>query len=508
VLNFSLCCRKAWWAVLGGCLVLVNAPAFSATYSTVFAFDLHTTAAGVVEGSGSNRGYLFGTVNDTSLTYGGAIYKAPASGGAPQVIYQLKDSDGYAPQATMLLGSDGNLYGTTQYGPRSGISIANGAGTVFRVAQDGSGYTTLHLFSGVTGLHPVTGASLNADGIYPNYSLIQDSQYLYGVTQYGGLYGSGTVFRIRKSDGVMDVLHHFAAIDDVTNGTNSSGEGANPSAALLLASDGRLYGVTSGGGANVITTSLTNQPTGTIFALNVDGGGFETLYNFSALDDTTTGVNGDGVQPQGALVEASPGVLVGTASGGGTPADTTLTGLGTLFKFDVAGRTLEVLHSFDNTTGATPTGKLLLGSDGRVYGTTNGGSSTSDPVTALGVIYSIDPAIADYTMVHALTFAEGSGFIGGLTQASDGDLYGVVAYGNACTDLNVNGYGGVFRYSLTTNANSSGYANCTTYDSSSGGGAFSPWFLLLFSALGLAPPVRRRLCGFPQHYSPVSNIVE
>ena len=499
MVNFSLRCRKAWWGVLGTCLGLMNAPAFSATYSTVFAFDLHLTSSGVVEGTGSNVGFLFGTTSDTSLSYGGAIFKVAKNGGAPQVIYQLKDTDGYAPQATLLVGTDGYLYGTTQYWSRSGTSLTQGAGTIFRIAQDGSGFTTLHVFGGLSGLHPVTSAGLNPDGIYPNYALIQDATYLYGVTQFGGLYGSGTVFRLRKSDGALDVLHHFAAIDNVSNGTNSSGEGANPSSSLLLASDGRLYGVTSGGGANIKTTSSGVEATGTIYSLNVDGSGFQTLYNFSALDDTAAGVNGDGVQPLGTLVEVSSGVLVGTTSDGGTPADTTLTGFGTIFSFDVASGDLEVLHNFNNATGATPIGKLLLANDGRVYGTTNDGSGTSDPVTQLGVIWSINPATADYTMVHALTFAQGGGFSGGLIQASDGDLYGAVSYGNACTGINANGYGAVFRYSLTTNASSSGYSSCTTFEvDDGGGGAFSPDLLWLLSALGLAPSVRRRVFGFRQ----------
>lgn len=508
MLNFSLRGNKAWWCLLGMCLGLMNAPAFGATYSTVFAFDLHLTSVGVVEGSGSNQGFLFGTTYDSSLTYGGSIYKVAMNGGAPQVVYQLKDTDGYNPQAMLLLGSDGYLYGTTHYGPRLGSFTSAGTGTIFRVGQDGTNFTKLHTFAASTTTHSVTGNSLNADGIFPDRALIESGAYLYGVTTAGGLNGSGVVFRLRKSDGLLDVLHHFAATTSTgvsSNIVNGVGEGAYPTSSLTLATNGRLYGVTSGGGANLKTTSSGTSGAGTIYSLNVDGTDFQTVYNFTALDDTAAvganaiGVNPDGVQPNGNLLEVSSGVLVGTTSDGGTPIDTTATGYGTVFTFTVATRSLNTLHAFDNTTGATPSGSLVLDStSGRVYGVTNTGSSTSTPVTLLGEIYSVNPTTANFAIEHALVFAEGSGPTGGLIKASNGDLFGTVGYGNVCTATSSSGYGAVFRYSLTTNASSSGYANCTVYDSDSGGGAFSPGFLWLLSALGLVPVVRRRLFGFSQ----------
>ncbi len=496
MLNFSLRNRKAWWGVLGMCLGLMNAPAFSATFSTVFAFDLHTTAAGVVEGTGSNRGFLFGTTSDTQLTYGGAIYKVSVAGGVPQVIYQLKDVDGYAPQATLLVGTDGNLYGTTHFGPRSGYSTQNGTGTVFRVGQDGSGFKTLHQFGDIDGLHPVTSAATNRDGIYPDYALIQDAGYLYGVTQIGGLYGSGTVFRVRKSDGVLDVLHHFASVDAA--GVNSSGEGANPAASLTLASDGRLYGVTSGGGTNLLTDPTgATAGTGTIYSLNPDGSDFRTVYNFSALDESVTlPVNGDGAQPNGVLLEVRPGVFISTTSVGGMPTDTTMAGAGTIFSFDTMTNTLITLYNFDSNIGAVPKGDLVL-QGGRVYGTTYSGSTAATPVTFNGTLFGINIDGSNFSVEYALLASDGIFPTGGLILASNGDLYGTVSKGNACFQVNGEGYGAVFRYSLTTNASSSGYSNCTTYDSSSGGGGtFNPGFLWLLSALGLAPPVRRRVLGF------------
>ncbi|MGC3979772.1 MAG: hypothetical protein QM808_00750 [Steroidobacteraceae bacterium] len=497
---------KARWCALGLGLGLMSAPAFNANaanISTVFAFDLHYTAAGVVEGTGTNAGYLYGSTYDTSLTYGGSIYRVPLGGGEPKVIYQLQSTDGYSPQASMVVGTDGYLYGTTHYAPRVGTDTARGSGTIFRLSQDGSGYTTLHTFTYSTTTNSTTGIAVNDDGIYPDRALIQDATYLYGTTSYGGLYGSGTVFRVRKSDGAFTVLHHFAAVDSVTTGLNAAGEGAYPSSSLTLASDGRLYGVTSGGGPNLKTAgsadSITGYSgTGTIYSLRTDGTDFQTVYAFSALDDTAAGsnaigVNLDGVQPNGSLLEVSSGVLIGTTTDGGTPTDTSLTGYGTIFSFATGTKQLTTLYNFDSTTGATPSGNLIL-DNGRVYGITSGGSS--DAGTSLGNLYAIDVAGTNFSNVHPFVFTEGTSLTGSLIKASNGDLFGTASYGNACTSVSSSGYGAVFRWSLATGQSSSGYASCTTYTSSSGGGAMQPGFLWLLAALGLAPPVRRRLFGF------------
>lgn len=500
MLNSTVRGKKAGWGALGLCLGMLNAPAFNAeaaTLSTVFAFDQHLTAAGVVEGDGNNLGVLFGTTYDTSVSYGGAIFKVPLGGGAPQIVYQLQSTDGYSPQATLLLSTDHYLYGTTHYGPRAGSSTASGAGTIFRVAQDGSGFATLHTFEG------------SSEGGYPDRALIEDATYLYGVATAGGTNNTGTVFRVRKSDGLFQVLHQFAGLDSTT-GASVAGEGAYPSSSLTLV-NGRLYGVTSGGGTNLkkITDSAgtaVTVGTGTLYSLNIDGSGFQTHHHFSALDDTAVSpsdssvilsYNADGVQPNGNLLEVSPGVLVGTTSDGGDPHAGTVSGYGTVFRFDTATASLNTLYAFDNDTGALPKGTLVKDRiGGMVYGMTTSGSTASTPVRAYGSLFRINPTTAEFAVEYSLAFAEGSQPTGELIQAANGDLFTTAAYGSACTGVSSSGYGAVLRYSLATNGSSSGYANCTVATSSGGGGVMSPLWLWLLATLGCVPVVRRRLFSF------------
>lgn len=501
--------RKNVWGCFGLVIGLMLAPAFNAfadptlKYSNVFSFDLNTTAAGVVEAQVSGTSYLYGTTTSTSKSYGGAIYRVGLNGGQPTVVYQLQDTDGYNPTAGLMVTTDPSdnkiyLYGATLYGPRVGNTLTAGTGTLYRVLLDGTNYQTLYTFSAFSD----STALSNADGAYPSFALIDGGDgYAYGVTKQGGDHGTGTVFRVKLDGTVFQVLHTFAALG--SDGLNASGEGAYPSASLVLA-NGRLYGVTSGGGANKWTessstsngvTSEVSAGTGTIFSLNTDGTDFQTIYNFSELDSTGTGRNPDGAVPKGALLlDAQSGLLIGTASLGGSPVDGTTIGYGTVFSVQTddtpEGTTVTILHAFTGTDGSGPIDNLLAATDGLIYGVTGAGTNSSTtPYSAYGTVYSIDTT-GNFNLAHGFTTGEVSSLTSGLIEASDGNFYGAAAYYGACTY-----YGAVYRVSLNGLTTSNPYASCTT-TSSSGGGSMNGGLLWLLAALGLAPPVRRRVFGF------------
>jgi uncharacterized repeat protein (TIGR03803 family) len=84
--------------------------------------------------------------------------------------------------------SDGNFYGTTQYGGTTNFNTqcsCYGNGTVFRISPSGS-YTSLYIFVGsrTDGAGPVAGLVQGSDGNF------------YGTTASGGTYGGGTVFKL------------------------------------------------------------------------------------------------------------------------------------------------------------------------------------------------------------------------------------------------------------------------------------------------------------------------
>ena len=162
---------------------------------------LHSFAGGPTDGASPDAGLLldgdilYGTTSSgsflTAQNGGAACTNNSGCGtvfglginGFPQYTVHAfvgGPTDGQDPVGGLLLGSDGNLYGTTY----TGGANANGAGTVFQITP--AGETVLYSFAGGT-----------TDGAGPAGGLAMDSAgNLYGTTQAGGASGAGTVFEI------------------------------------------------------------------------------------------------------------------------------------------------------------------------------------------------------------------------------------------------------------------------------------------------------------------------
>jgi uncharacterized repeat protein (TIGR03803 family) len=139
---------------------------------------------------------------------------------------------GDRPYDGLLQGSDGNFYGTTEYGGTAQL------GTVFKITPGGD-YTVVVNFIGPNGEQPFASLIQATDGNF------------YGTASLGGTDSLGTIFRITPA-GVFTTIYNFS---------NNAELGSFPRAALVQGSDGNLYGATMAGGANNF---------GTIFALDLN----------------------------------------------------------------------------------------------------------------------------------------------------------------------------------------------------------------------------------------------
>jgi uncharacterized repeat protein (TIGR03803 family) len=352
---------------------------------------LHFFAGGTTDGSlptaaliqGSD-GNFYGTTSGGGSKGAGTVFSITPAG-VETVLYSFGGgiTDGSAPKAALILGGDGNLYGTTSNGGTSG------SGTVFRITPAGV-ETVLHSFGG--------GA---VDGSNPNAALVLGSDgNFYGTTIYGGTNTSGTVFKITPA-GIETVLYSFDC---------SNTAACNPNAALIQGSDGNFYGTTTNGGPSFHR--------GTVF--KITPAGIETvLYSFACS-------NTDGCMPNAALIQGSDGNFYGTTSSGGP------LGAGTVFKITPAG-VETVLHLFpggnyifeggSTTDGVTPNAALILGSDGNFYGTTsNGGTGNS------GSLFKIALTGTETVVYSFNTGPEGQHPVG-LIQGADGNFYGTTSDG-------------------------------------------------------------------------------
>lgn len=323
-------------------------------------------------------GKLYGTTQSGGAHVFGTVFQMTTNGTLTSLYSFTNGNDGEFPSAGLVQGSDGDFYGTTLAGG------SNNKGTVFKITPTGT-LTTLHTFSGSDGATPQSTLVLARDGNF------------YGTTSRGGFSGSGTVFKLTPA-GTLTTLHSFGSSD-----------GSVPLAGLVQASDGNFYGTASlGGDINL----------GTVFKIT-SGGSFTRLYSFSRTD---------GAQPSGSLVQASDGKLYGTTSAGGA------SGVGTAFKITTGG-TLTTLHSFNINDGANPYGTLLQATDGNLYGTTSDGGTGGD---SGGTVFKITPS---GTLTTIFNFPGPGGSFGGLIQVN-GVFYGTTFDGG------ISGRGVV--YSLTT----------------------------------------------------------
>ena len=172
-------------------------------------------------------------------------------------------------------------------------------------------------------------------------------------------------------------------------------DGSSPQV-LLRASDGNFYGATQGSGGKF------GEGSGTIFKLTPSGK-FMLLYTFLGFGDPIS------------LVEASDGNLYGL----------TAEGTGTAFKISKKGSGFQDLHDFGTYLGGV--GRITVGKDGNLYGSTVFGGATKVCVIGCGTIFTINVATGVFTILYDLNGTSDGSNPSGLIEASDGNIYGTTA---------------------------------------------------------------------------------
>jgi uncharacterized repeat protein (TIGR03803 family) len=365
-----------------------------------------------------------------------------ASAQTVTTLAALSSKMGGTPQATLVQGTDGNFYGTTEF------NGAYGGGTVIRVTPNGA----------VKVLHNFCAQQNCADGQYPVSKLVQakDGKF-YGTTSLGGgPSGTGTVFKMTRS-GKLTTLYSFCSQPGCT-------DGSYPNPGLVQGTDGNLYGETVNGGA--FGGGCGTYGCGTLFKIT-PGGALTTLYTFCVQpNDNCT----DGELPTGGLIQSSDGNFYGTTAVDGN-SDTCPNGCGTIFKLTPAG-VLSTLYTFCSqqncADGATPESGLTEGLDGNFYGTTNqGGVQFCGPFgSGCGTAFKISPK-GKLTTLHSFDNTDGAQVWAGLVQGTDRNFYGTTYSGGANNDC-FGTCGTLFQMNLsgvvTTLYSFCSQANCTDGD--------------------------------------------
>jgi uncharacterized repeat protein (TIGR03803 family) len=282
-------------------------------YTVLYNFD--TTHGSIPKGGLTlgRDGNLYGTSQNGGANGAGNVFQIDSFGSLTVLHDFTFGSDGGAPYAAPVQGDDGNFYGNVQnfsgtsfsayqmtppggvtmFGQNPGYSLApllqatngNFYGTS---VSGGAGYGTIFTPT-------ASGASLynfdNANGASPEAGLVEGNDgNLYGTAPFGGTGGGGVAFKITAS-GVYTVLHDFAG---------PISEGNEPTAGLVLGSDGNFYGMTCLGG--------TGSGFGGVAFKITPSGSYSVLFNFDIAH---------GELPCATPVQHTNGKIYGLAVAGG-----------------------------------------------------------------------------------------------------------------------------------------------------------------------------------------------
>jgi uncharacterized repeat protein (TIGR03803 family) len=285
-------------------------------------------------------GNLYGTAGGGSAD-AGRVFKIDAAGNFTVLYSFTGGADGCDPAQGLTRDETGSLYGTaTQCG-------TDGGGTLFKLDSSGK-FTLLYTFTGGPGGGPRFG-----------HLTMDKSGNLYGVTQGGGAYGYGMLYKLSKN-GTLTVLQSFAG---------GSSDGCSPLGSVVQDRAGNLYGTTSQCGSygygNIWKVSKMGKET--------------ILHNFA-------GGTSDGCYPWGGVTADPKGNLYGVTLACGASGYS-----GAVYELSAKGR-LKLLHSFDGSDGEEPVGEVLRMTNGTLYGTTLAGGTGSRCVRmGCGTVWSYLP---------------------------------------------------------------------------------------------------------------------
>ena len=365
-------------------------PTFSpsgGTYSSALSVTITDTTPGAT---------IYYTTDGTTPTTSSSAYSGPVTVYSSETIEAIATASGYNQSAVATAAYVINLPPVTPtptFSPQGGVYPSTQTVTI---SDTNSGAKIYYTTDGTT---PTT-----ASALYINPITVSSSETIEAIAVASGYVQSDPVtaeYVISSGNqGQFTTLFNF-------NGNN----GAHPSqGALIQGLDGNFYGTTSQGGVTGHGTVFKVTPAGVL----------STMYSFCPQTGCA-----DGSGPGNTLVLGANQVMYGTTSAGGTNQCTFGTqtqGCGTIFQIGPGGA-LSTLHNFAGSDGAVPTGPLVAGADGNLYGTTVAGGANNT-----GTIFRLTPGgnlTTPYSFCSQNSCGAGPSPV---IQGADGNFYGASTY--------------------------------------------------------------------------------
>jgi uncharacterized repeat protein (TIGR03803 family) len=288
---------------------------------------------------------------------------------------------------------------------------AYGFGTILKGNADGSNFQRVFSFDSTNGSFPIGKLATANNG------------KIYGVTYLGACDDSCTCFCYDPVSNSVNVLYQFFLQIQY---------GGIPYAGMVNANNGKLYGMTSAGGAN---------GSGVIYSMDPTTNTYADVYDF----DGVTASN-----PSSEFLQASDGKLYAVTSGGSSNNPV-------LFSFDPGDNQMNVVHNFSDYTPyflSLRTPDLIQASNNLIYGIGEFQDSASGHI---GVLFSYDLVTGACVNLHNFSVAEGIP-CGGITEVAGGKLFGT-------TTASIGSFQGeLFSYDI----NSHTFSNLQAFDAVNG----------------------------------------
>ncbi len=347
------------FAITAVVLLASAVPTSAQVFSVVTNFGAAASNPYFVTPVQGRDGKLYGTTLTDNVNSAGTVFVLDVKTGSRFTLHRFDTATGSSPQGGLTLGTDGNFYGTAQFGGTANY------GVLFKLTPNGT-YSVLHNFAGGT------------DGLYPSSPPVQAADgNFYGTT------GQITAFGESQSTAYQYKLSGlFTSFGDIPNTI----------APLIQAANGNLYGTTYNGGC------------GSVFELSTSG---------ALLNEYPFSCGTGGSTPFGPVMQAADGNFYGTTQRGGT------SDYGTVFKMDQSGL-LSILYSFPGS-GPYPEDGLVEGSDGKLYGNAWGAPSTLFRITtgaSFTLLYTLNSHDGD--AVGAALLQDTTGVFYGTAYAGGG----------------------------------------------------------------------------------------
>jgi uncharacterized repeat protein (TIGR03803 family) len=397
-------------------------PRFSTLYEFPGGAHGVNPEAGVILGP---AGSLYGTTDSDGINGGGVVFQLsprpmPGRPWTQTILKRFLEPEQGGYPLGLVATSSGVLYGLTL----DGGGTPSGSGIVYSLTPPAAGLTKWT----TTILHRFRGGS---DGELPGGSVIVDENgVVSGTTILGGagpgLDGYGVAFSLTPPETpggrwTETILHRFT----------SSPDGATPDGALLPSGASVRFGVTTTGGTGI----CSDVGCGTAYRLqqNADRWVRTIIYQFQG--------GADGWIPVDRLIADAAGSLYGATANGGLPGPNGQYFTGTVFRLDPppAGGirwTKTILYEFQGDgDGYLPDGGLTFDANGALYGTTElGGASYGGTVFKLTANAPGQPWTK--TILHSFGGGAGDGAnpTGPVTLDASGALFGTTLRGGAEND--------------------------------------------------------------------------